>query len=158
MVAPPSFHTLAILPANAITDIGVFLGLAILCVGLMHGITRLRAERIVMGIAFIGVVLSVLGVVQHALDVRDPEDKWQLVYGFWKPIHAGNVFGPFINRNHFAGWMVMALSLTLGYAVGVFEATAPPAGHGWRRWTRWTMTPEASRFMTLSVAVVAMGT
>jgi O-antigen ligase len=35
------------------------------------------------------------------------------VYGFWKPVFAARPFGPFINPNHFAGWMLMVLPLSL---------------------------------------------
>ena len=54
-----------------------------------------------------------------------------LVYGFWKPLHGGNPFGPFINRNHFAGWMVMALPLVVGYSCAVLEATWRPQDRAW---------------------------
>ena len=34
-----------------------------------------------------------------------------LVYGFWQQTRDySNGFGPFVNRNHFAGWMLMAIS------------------------------------------------
>ena len=39
-----------------------------------------------------------------------------LVYWFWLPTDGGasNLFGPFINRNHFAGWMLMTVCLLVG--------------------------------------------
>ena len=30
---------------------------------------------------------------------------------------GGSPFGPFVNKNHFAGWMLMALPLTIGLLV-----------------------------------------
>ena len=39
------------------------------------------------------------------------------VYGFWTTQMGGSPFGPFVNKNHFAGWMLLALPLTLGSRV-----------------------------------------
>jgi hypothetical protein len=46
-----------------------------------------------------------------------------LVYWFWPPIDGGggNLFGPFINRNHFAGWMLMTVCLLVGSLFGQVE-------------------------------------
>ncbi len=33
----------------------------------------------------------------------------QIIYGFWRSISGGDSYGPFVNRNHFAGWMLMTL-------------------------------------------------
>ena len=38
---------------------------------------------------------------------------------FWTPqFFASNGFGPFVNRNHFAGWMLLALTLSVGLLFG----------------------------------------
>ena len=58
-------------------------------------------------IAGLGVVLALVGIVQRPLYAGK-------IYGFWAPIMAGSPFGPFVNKNHFAGWMLMALPLTFG--------------------------------------------
>jgi O-antigen ligase len=65
-------------------------------------------------------------------------------------------FGPFINRNHYAGWMIMMLSLTIGYSCAVLER-ARPANDDWRSWLAWLTSPEASRFGILAVAMLVMG-
>jgi O-antigen ligase len=39
------------------------------------------------------------------------------IYGWWKPDHAWAVFGPYVNRNHFAGFLVLAIPLALGVAL-----------------------------------------
>jgi len=38
---------------------------------------------------------------------------YPLIYGFWRPRFQAQPFGPFVNPNHFAGWMLMALPLAL---------------------------------------------
>jgi O-antigen ligase len=65
-------------------------------------------------------------------------------------------FGPFLNRNHYAGWMVMMLSLSTGYCCAVLER-ARPSKDDWRSWLAWTASSEARRFSLLTVAIVVMG-
>ena len=52
-----------------------------------------------------------------------------LIYGFWQPQDGGggNQFGPFINRNHFGGWMLMTLGLLIGSLFGRLEGDAARA-------------------------------
>jgi O-antigen ligase len=102
----------------------------------------------------IGVLLAVVAVVQAAaIDRQDPR-----VYGFWRPQQITLPFGPFINRNHFAGWMVMALPLSVGYSLAVFQTSERPHRGGWRAWLLWVTRPEASRFALVAFSILAMGT
>ena len=62
-------------------------------------------------IAWLGFAVAALAFVQRALTPT-------LVYGLWRPADlASNIlpWGPFINRNDFAAWLVMAIPLTVGY-------------------------------------------
>jgi putative inorganic carbon (HCO3(-)) transporter len=155
---PPTSHPLAIQPGSAVTVMSVFAGFSLLLVGLTAILPRLRIDRLIVQIAVFGVALAAVAVALKAADVRDlNESGVQLVYGFWRPPQAGDVFGPFVNRNHFAGWMVMALPLALGYSCWVLETSGPSQRDDWRGWLRWAMRPSASRFMTAAVAVLAMG-
>ena len=54
------------------------------------------------------------------------------------------MFGPFINRNHFAGWMVMALPIVVGYSCGVVGSLRLPQRRGvsdWLHWAAWPPVP-----------------
>lgn len=62
------------------------------------------------GIAAIGLLLAAESVAQEAT-ARG------LIYWRWHPGEGPPPFGPFLNRNHFATWMVMAIPLGLGYLV-----------------------------------------
>jgi hypothetical protein len=58
--------------------------------------------------------------------VQRAESK-ELLYGLWKPQDAGaRPYGPFVNRNHFATWVIMACPLVFGYLL----ARAPAARDG----------------------------
>jgi O-Antigen ligase len=73
--------------------------------------------RIVRAIAAIGIVASLAAIAQHA-------ENQELLYGFWRPIDAGaRPYGPFVNRNHFATWAIMACPVLFGYLL----ARAPEA-------------------------------
>ena len=54
-----------------------------------------------------------------------------LIYGRWRPLDPGaRPFGPFVNRNHFATWVLMACPLAAGYVATALEcpkAIASPA-------------------------------
>ena len=57
-------------------------------------------------------LLALEGIVQQAVSPG-------LVYGFWRSEQVGHPFGPFINKNHFAGWMLMTASVTACYVAGL---------------------------------------
>ena len=86
----------------------MFIGFLPICLLAFHRLV----DRTTIPRAFaLGVLLSMIGIVQKAL--------WSgKVYGFWEPINKGVVaFGPFINRNHFATFLAMALPFALGLAL-----------------------------------------
>jgi O-antigen ligase len=58
-------------------------------------------------------------------------------------------FGPFVNKNHFAGWVAMAALLVAGLALGL-------ADRGRRRGGDWTTDPRAGSVIMGVVAALAM--
>ena len=81
-----------------------------------------------------------------------------LIYGFWQPQDGGggNQFGPFINRNHFGGWMLMTLGLLIGSLFGRLEGTLRGSTAGRSRLLAWLSSRAASSFL-LKSAVVILG-
>ena len=64
---------------------------------------------VIRGIALTGVVLAAVGIAQDAT-------AHGLMYWRWHPLEEGAPpFGPFVNRDHFATWVLLALPLTAGY-------------------------------------------
>jgi O-antigen ligase len=64
-------------------------------------------------VATVGLVGSVAAIVQRAVD---PER----IYGIWTPEDAGaRPFGPFVNRNHFGTWLLMAVPLVAGAVAAI---------------------------------------
>ena len=61
------------------------------------------------GVSMIGLLLALIALAQDAT-ARG------LMYWRWKPLSEGGPpFGPFVNRNHFATWVVLAVPLAIGY-------------------------------------------
>ena len=75
-----------------------------------YGVASGQARHAVRAVAACGGVVAAIGLVQHIVAPR-------LLYGIWRPISrsAETPFGPFVNRNDMAAWMVMALPLVTGY-------------------------------------------
>lgn len=68
------------------------------------------------GIASVGLVLAALCLAQDAT-------AHGLMYWRWKPPGEGAPpFGPFLNRNHFGTWVVMAVPVCLGYLLAHLSA------------------------------------
>ena len=74
---------------------------------------------IVVGLT--GALISVIAIVQAGMEAR-------LIYGFWKPYHSYQFLGPYVNRNHFAGYLEMALPMS----IGLFTSLALLRQRRWR--------------------------
>ena len=148
---PAELQSLSLNQSSTVTALALFVAMALFLVGLTRGIRRVGLEWLAVQILGFGVALAVVGVVQRAF-MQEPADT--LIYGFWRPVRPGTPFGPYINRNHFAGWMVMALPLVMGYSCGVVAKLAPSPERGW---LRWLTSEEAGRPLLLAVCLLVMG-
>jgi O-antigen ligase len=151
--SPPVRHALSLEPARTGVVLFLAFGLALLLVGATRMVRRVPLEWLVSQLMGLAVALAVVGIVQRAF--FDPASP--LVYGFWQPRDGGNPFGPFVNRNHFAGWMVMVLPIVAMYAVGVLGEARRPAARSVGAWLRWLTTVDGNRVLLLAVATLVMG-
>jgi O-antigen ligase len=79
---------------------------------------RGHALSLAHAVAVVGLVGAVAAIVQRAVD---PER----IYALWLPEDAGaRPFGPFVNRNHFATWLLMGIPVTAG-AIGTMGLRGP---------------------------------
>jgi O-Antigen ligase len=151
---PLPAHPLSLAPANTSRGLALFLGFSVFLLGLIRRLPHVNIENFVRRLTIFAAILAVFAVVQRA---GSGENGTEFVYGFWKPYGPGTIFGPFINRNHFAGWMVMAAPLAFGFAMGVLERSRPRSRGGWAAWSRWLASEDGSRFLLFMLAVLAMG-
>ncbi len=72
----------------------------------VSGSRRLFITRLTTAVIVTGFAVSVIGILQK----YSCPDR---IYGF-RSIRFGSPFGPFVNRNHFAGYIIMVIPLALG--------------------------------------------
>lgn len=69
-----------------------------------------RLRRILKALAIFGFALSLFGIIQKST--------WNgKIYWFRELSYGGAPFGPFVNKNHFAGFVAMILPLSLGMSL-----------------------------------------
>jgi O-antigen ligase len=149
---PPAAHALSVRPEATLVFLAVFAAFGLLLVGLMRAISYVRLEWLAMQLMAFGLALALFGIIQK---IVMPPDSY-LVYGFWRPSGIANPFGPFINRNHFAGLMLLLVPLVAGYAAATGAAARKPYARDWHTWITWLATPDASRFVFASFAALVM--
>src|SRR4051812_17569408 len=105
----PSWLTISIDdPATGLTLL-VNLALVIVFLVSLRIFATAGVRLFTRGVAMMGLLLALIALAQDST-------AHGLMYWRWKPLSEGSPpFGPFVNRNHFATWVVLALPLTIGY-------------------------------------------
>jgi O-antigen ligase len=140
-VLGPGPRPVSIAPAATLlglASLGAILGLALVAApALAEG---RRAERAAAAVVAGGVGLALFGVFAAArLGPR--------LYGLWE-VPTTSPFGPFVSKNHFAGYTAMAALLALGLALGIARR------HG----SGWTRAKHAPAVVASAVAAAVMAT
>jgi O-antigen ligase len=87
-------------------------------VAFSHPAARRRFRRMV---AWLGAALALVALVQLATGTRR-------IYGFFESLEGGNPYGSFVNRNHFAGYMLLVLPISLGLLADAWRAYSRRVG------------------------------
>jgi O-antigen ligase len=132
-------------------------GLAFLAVALlvhMAAAAALAASgargRLLRGLSLLALALSLVGLVQRSLGVEK-------IFGVFAPLEGGGqIFGPFVNRNHFAGYLLMLIPAALAVVAGAFRRLAAEAGRGrgWRQQALALATPAGTAVIYWMVPVL----
>lgn len=147
--ANPSLpHPLSIDPAAGLQALAFLVALSIFFIGLTKALSVLSWRVLFRGLVMLGAALAVVGLVQKATFTRE-------VYGFWSSQDGGEPFGPFLNKNHFAGWMLMNLPLAIGYLYALVGIRRP-TGRSWRQRVLWLSSPQANEVLLVGAAIVLM--
>lgn len=106
-------------------------------------------RRLAATVVAVGLVLTVVGLVQ----ARSGQP---VIYGLWHPVYDWAVYGPYVNRNHFAGYMVMAIPLALGFALEALAGLRRAWGR--RRVGGWLTLggPESSALVWRAAVAMAL--
>ena len=143
-------HPLSIDPVRSLRGLIVLGSLAFLVVGATRLFSITGVFGVAIAIATIGALLALTGIIQRPMYTGK-------IYGFWSPLQTGaSPFGPFVNRNHFAGWMLMGLPLTIGLLGSCIARDNWRVGPDFRGRILWLSSPSASTQMLLLGAVGLM--
>jgi O-antigen ligase len=104
-------------------------------------------RRLVKAVIGAGLVMTVEALVQQAYSAN-------LIYGVWRPRWDWAVFGPYVNKNFFAGYMVMAVALGIALCAESLDRLR----HAWgrRRRRAWLALGDAEGSVFFQRATVAM--
>lgn len=112
--------------------------------------TRVQLKRLLLTIVAVGGVVAVIGLIQKVSGTAK-------VYGVWQPQFEGSPFGPYVNRNHFAGYVAMVLPLGLGWLYGeLSRGYRGVGGQGWRQRLASLVSGRNGRLLLLGCALVNM--
>jgi O-antigen ligase len=136
-------------PAATRTALYAISALSLYLLGLPALLDRHGARALPRTLAMFAVPLALFGIYSR-------EYHNQLIYWFWEPQDGGgaNQFGPFINRNHFGGWMVMTLGVLMGALFGAVERAFGGSDGDRRRRRSWWSSAEANGIVLMAAAIL----
>ena len=151
-----AWHPLSLSPRATAIALGMLAAFTLFLAGMTRALSSSRVRTLASLIVAFGVALALVGIVQKAA-IGDHAWAGMKIYGFWKPANLlSTPYGPFVNKNHFAGWMLMGLPLALGLAMGRAEHAMRHVRGGWRSAAVWLSSPEGGRLQLALLAVFIM--
>ena len=114
LLLPPlvAWKPVSVSPPDTLRGLAFLACFSLLAVAVFHELGEGRwRRRLLRTVVFTGLALTVVALLQAV----SPEPR--RIYGVWQPRWDWAVFGPYVNRNHFAGYLVMASALGVGFAL-----------------------------------------
>jgi len=113
-LVPPlrGWHAISVSPPDTLRGLAFLAGFSLLYLAVFRELGELPwRRRLLWTVAGTGLAMTLVAFAQAA----SPEPT--RIYGVWKPRWDFGVFGPYVNRNHFAAYLVMATLVALGLAL-----------------------------------------
>lgn len=107
-------------------------------------------RRVIRTVTLTGLLATVIGLVQARSATPGT------IYGLWRPSWDQAVFGPYVNHNHFAGYVTMALPLAVGLTADAAIAALAALRRRGRRWLVALADPPALRTLRWGVAALTL--
>lgn len=142
-----SARPLSIAPSRTWLGLAFAIAYSLLLIGCVRGLGAVGTRRIVRGVIVLGVIAAFAEIFQKA-------SASSIVYGFFEPRQVFYHSAPFINRNHTAGWLIMAAALGLGHLAGSVDDGAR-ATSSWRERILWLSSRRGSE-VVLTGCVIAI--
>jgi len=147
-----NWRTLSVYPhttRSELLKILSYLGIFLLIINYVD--SRRKLMRISTIIVYSGMVVALLGIVQK--DAGAPK-----IYWFWEPLFKkdASFFGPFVNPNHFAGYIEMVIPLSIGLLIVKWRHFAHKKLRCMREFLIKIGTDEGCKFILFSFLIVLM--
>ena len=110
-----SFMTISLYPYATrieILKLLSYMGIFMLTISIIN--TKEQTSRLIKVLIIFGFILSLFGIIQKATGTGK-------IYWFRELTHGGSPFGPFVNRNHFAGHIGMIIPLSIAYVFTIHK-------------------------------------
>jgi O-antigen ligase len=120
-ISGPVWHPLSLNPAATWRFLGFFASLAAVFAGVTSLGTAMSLRFVPVTVTAVGSMLALAAIIQAGAGSN-------LMYGVWAPETHAAVFGPFVNRNHFATSMLLAIPVAMAQCAAQLEALAHEAG------------------------------
>jgi len=154
-IAPGSLLPISVLPyATGQELLKLISYAAVFYVIVSHYRTKARVHALVKTILYIGICLALFAVVQKMT--------WNGRIFWFYPVEeylrsGAGIWGPYINRNHFAGYMEMAIPLALGLLIyAAPNANTLPGVSFGRKVARFMASKNLVRFSVIFLSVLIM--
>jgi O-antigen ligase len=146
-------HALSVEPNATLQGLAALAALSVYAVGLAGLLTRRRIRALAQMLIVFSVLLALGGIYFR-------EHNNGLVYGFWRAREtaAADSFGPFVNRNHFAGWMLMSAGLAMGLLCGRLARAWKQLQPTFQRRLDWLSSADAAAIGTMIIGLLVMAT
>lgn len=144
------WHPISIAPAQTLKGLAIFAALSVFLLGATAMMPRVHVSWLIRRLTALGLALGLFAIVQRAtFNGR--------LYWVFEPINvASNSFGPFVNRNHFAGWMLMTGALAAGYLCSLLLPRQGRHRTFWRARLAEMSSAEGSRTLFVACALTVM--
>jgi O-antigen ligase len=144
-----SFRPISVSPADTLRGLFFLAGFSLLFGAVYREFADARwRRRLAYLVVVVGLLMSVVGLVQSAYGTK-------AIYGVIHTIYDWAIFGPYVNRSHFAGYVVMAIPLAVAFALEALSGL----GREWRRRRRGLAVlgdPEANAFVRRSAEAMML--
>ena len=98
-------------PADTARGLAFLAGMSLLYAAVFREFDDERWRRRLAGTVVLTACVMTLAALVQAASAEPTR-----IYGLWKPRWDWGVFGPYVSRNHFAGYLAMAIPVAVGFA------------------------------------------
>lgn len=144
-----SWRPVAVSPPDTLRGLAFLAGMSAFYFAVCREFSRTPWRRRMAGtIVGVGFLMTLVGLAQSAAGTTR-------IYGLFQPRWDWAVYGPYVNRNHFAGYLVMAIPLGVAFAAEALERLV----RSWRRRRRGWLAlgePEGSAAIRRSAEAMVL--